>query len=136
MDKTKFEKAVIWATREVEGRGWITEDYLSVFGDFFKAYEHFTGKEHPDITYPAIVKIMERMPWADVENKIPLEPSEYTDLIGAYFCDSSLECDYSISFLAASAKCGALMGRSSPNNWRYRHGHKNNQKKGHSPEMP
>ena len=96
MDKTKFEKAVIWATREVEGRGWITEDYLSVFGDFFKAYEHFTGKEHPDITYPAIVKIMERMPWADVENKIPLEPSEYTDLIGAYFCDSSLECDYSI----------------------------------------
>ena len=43
-----------------------------------------------------MLRLMERMPWADTGEKVPLEPSEYTGLIGAYFCDSGPERDHSI----------------------------------------
>lgn len=92
-----FEKAVTWAVKDLnESRGWIAEDYLSVFRDFFEAYNLFEGRGHPDISYFDVVQLMERMPWADTGEKVPLEPSEYTGLIGAYFCDSGPECDHSI----------------------------------------
>lgn len=92
-----FDKAVTWAVKGLnESRGWIAEDYLSVFRDFFEAYNLFEGREHPDISYFAMLRLMERMPWADTGEKVPLEPSEYTGLIGAYFCDSDPECDHSI----------------------------------------
>lgn len=92
-----IDKAVTWAAKDLnESRGWIAEDYLDVFGQFFKAYRHFTDREHPDISYFEMVRLMERMPWADTGEKEPLEPSEYTGLIGAYFCDSGPECDHSI----------------------------------------
>lgn len=97
MKMTNMEKAVTWAAKDLnETRGWIAEDYLSVFRDFFEAYTLFEGREHPDISYFELIRLMERMPWADTGEKVPLEPSEYTGLIGAYFCDSGLECDYSI----------------------------------------
>ena len=97
MKFTNLEKAVTWSVKDMsESRGWITEDYLDVFSQFFKAYRHFTGGEHPDISYPEMVQVMERMPWADTGEKVPLEPSEYAGLIGAYFCDSGPECDHSI----------------------------------------
>lgn len=97
MKFTNLEKAVTWAVKNMsESRGWITEDYLDVFSQFFKAYRHFTGGEHPDISYFAMLQLMERMPWADTGEKVPLEPSEYTGLIGAYFCDSGPERDHNI----------------------------------------
>lgn len=97
MKVMNLEKAVTWAVKDLnESRGWIAEDYLDVFGQFFKAYRHFTGREHPDISYFDTVRFMERMPWCDTGEKVPLEPSEYTGLIGAYFCDSGPECDHSI----------------------------------------
>lgn len=92
-----IDKAVTWAAKDLnESRGWIAEDYLSVFRDFFEAYSLFEGREHPDISYRDLVRFMELMPWADTGEKVPLEPSEYADLIGAYFCDSGPECDHSI----------------------------------------
>lgn len=92
-----FEKAVTWAVKDLnESRGWIAEDYLSVFRDFFEAYNLFEDREHPDISYFDLVRLMERMPWADSGEKVPMEPSEYTGLIGAYFCDSGTEYDHSI----------------------------------------
>lgn len=97
MKFANLEKAVTWAAKDLnESRGWIAEDFLSVFRDFFEAYKLFEGKEHPDISYFAMLRLMERMPWCDTGEKLPLEPSEYTGLIGAYFCDSGPECDHSI----------------------------------------
>ncbi len=97
MNVQKIDKAVTWAAKGLnENRGWIAEDYLSVFRDFFEAYNLFEDREHPDISYFAMLRLMERMPWADTGEKVPLEPSEYTGLIGAYFCDSGPERDHSI----------------------------------------
>lgn len=97
MKMANLEKAVTWAAKDLnESRGWIAEDYLSVFRDFFEAYNLFEGVEHPDFSFFDLVRFMERMPWADTGEKVPLEPSEYTGLIGAYFCDSGPECDHSI----------------------------------------
>lgn len=97
MKVMNLDKAVTWAAKDLnESRGWIAEDYLSVFRDFFEAYKLFEGMEHPDISYRDMVRFMELMPWCDTGEKVPLEPSEYTGLIGAYFCDSGPERDHSI----------------------------------------
>lgn len=97
MNKQKLEKAVKWVCMGDSDSLWNAEDYLSVFQDFFKAYRFFTGREHPEISYSQIVNIMDRMPFADQNEEIPVEPGDYTiHLIPAYFCDSSLECDHSI----------------------------------------
>lgn len=97
MKVMNLDKAVTWAVKDLnESQGWIAEDYLSVFRDFFEAYTLFEGREHPDISYFELIRLMERMPWADTGEKVPLEPGEYTGLIGAYFCDSGPECNHSI----------------------------------------
>lgn len=37
------------------------------------------------------------MPWADSEEQVPLEPSEYVNLIGEYFYGTCPECDRNIN---------------------------------------
>ena len=97
MKFTNFEKAVTWAVKGLyEDWGWIAEDYFAVFRDFFEAYKLFEGREHPEISYFDVVRLMACMPWADTGEQVSLEPSEYVGLIGAYFCDSGPECDHSI----------------------------------------
>lgn len=98
MKFANFENAVTWAVKGLnESRGWIAEDYISVFRDFFEAYNLFEGREHPDISYPEMVQVLESMPWADSEEQVPLEPSEYVNLIGAYFYGTCPECDRNIN---------------------------------------
>ena len=103
MKFTNFENAVSWAVKDMtamngtDGCGWIAEDYLPVLKDFFEAYNLFEGKEHPEISYPEMVQLMERMPWADTGEKVPLDPGEYVGLIGAYFCDTCPERERTIS---------------------------------------
>ena len=95
-----IDKAVTWAAKDLnESRGWIAEDYLSVFRDFFEAYNLFVGREHPEISYFELIRLMACMFWADTGEKVPLEPSEYVGLIGAYFCDTCPERERSIGDL-------------------------------------
>ena len=116
MDKTKFEKAVIWATREVEGRGWIAEDYLSVFGDFLRHMSTLPARSTRILPIRPLSESWSgcpgqiwktRFPWSRPSIRTSLGPISVTPVWNVITA-------FTISFLDVSVKCGYFDGQKLP----------------------
>lgn len=101
MDFEQFRKICAWIYRTVDAGHFKFEDCMKVFSLYFEAYRDFTGKGHPIPSFKQIVEIMEKMPFADTDREIALEPEDYEILIPAYFLVRFSDCDYRISHFFA-----------------------------------
>lgn len=81
----QFENMCSLIYKTVKTDKFSFDDCMKVFRLYFAAYRGFTGEGHPIPRYKQIATIMEKMPFADEEGSIPLEPEDYEVLIPAYF---------------------------------------------------
>lgn len=101
MSFEQFKKLCSWIYKTVDTAHFSIEDCVTVFSLYFDAYRAFTGEGHPIPSYKQIAAIMEKMPFADEERRIPLEVEQYEVLIPAYFLIDFPNCDYNISHFFA-----------------------------------
>ena len=101
MDFDQFTKICKWIHNPVDTGHLSFDDCMKVFGLYFDAYRDFTGQGHPVPGYKQIAAILEKMPFADAEGRIPLEAEDYEALIPAYFLIRFPNCDYRISHFFA-----------------------------------
>ena len=97
MHYDKFKRICEWIHNTVDTGHFSFDDCMKVFGLYFDAYQDFTGQWHPIPSYKQIAAIMEKIPFADAESRIPLEVEDYKALIPAYFLIDFPNCDYHIS---------------------------------------
>jgi len=102
-DFDTFSKAVKMVYRE---GAYTLDDVLSVFGEYFAAYEEFIGAVHPMLKVGQIKHIMAAMPYLtkDYQSAAPrdIEPDCYPDLIAQHFLTEykgrdGNGCDYNIN---------------------------------------
>lgn len=101
MDFEQFSKICEWVYKAVDTAHFKFEDCMNVFSLYFEVYRDFTGKTHPVPSFKQIEAVMERMPFADKDKTIALEPESYEVLIPAYFLVRFSDCDYRISHFFA-----------------------------------
>lgn len=96
MDFAQFKNISRWIHKTVDTEHFSFEDCMTVFDLYFNAYRDFMREEHPIPNFKQIAAVMEKMPYADVKRKFPLEPNDYKTLIPAYFLIPFSNCDYRI----------------------------------------
>lgn len=96
MEYERFSRICAQIYKTVDTR-FSFEECMKVFDLYFTCYRDFMGEEHPIPSYRQIVAIMEKMPFADEEHRIPLEVEQYEVLIPAYFLIDFPNCDHNIS---------------------------------------
>ena len=97
MEYEQLEKIIRWIYKTTDTEHFSVDDCLKVFDLYFSAYSDFNGKSHPVPSYKQIATIIEKMPFADDDRKIPLDAESYEVLIPAYFLIRFPNCDYNIS---------------------------------------
>lgn len=97
-----FERFVIVASSVYpEGSLYSLQEMVFVFKCYFKAYEQYMGRPHPQIKGAQIARIMGVMPWVCEEDmggyNRGVEPDEYEDMIARHFETKYRACDYNIN---------------------------------------
>ena len=90
MDFDIFEKQLQKAYVQTHS-SFTLEECLAVFKEFFKAYQVYTGNEHPPLKTSKVIELI-----SSIDGGGMFEPDDYSLMINSYFNTVFRSCDRNI----------------------------------------